>query len=111
MAMVWPVPSYPSLYDANYLWEDPQPFTNAPSAGSCEVSASLLRSGYYEVPASLVAPYGVYDVNVEAVATDGTIEQMNLPLIVFDRGRVECTFCFPFTMRQWGDYRILTVLP
>jgi hypothetical protein len=67
------VPSYPWSYDANYLWENPQPFTNAPSGGSCQVSASLLKSGYYELPTSLVAPYGVYDVNVEAVATDGTV--------------------------------------
>jgi hypothetical protein len=66
-------PSYPWAYEANYLWEDLQPFTNAPSGGSFEVSAALLQSGFYELPASLAAPYGLYDVNVEAVATDGTV--------------------------------------
>ncbi len=66
-------PSYPFSYEANYLWEDPQPYTNAPSGGSFEVSAALLQSGFYELPATLAAPYGYYDVNVETIAADGTV--------------------------------------
>lgn len=62
---------YPPLYEANYLWETPQSFTNAACCGYWETNAPALQSGFVELPASLAAPYGAYVFKVQTVATNG----------------------------------------
>jgi hypothetical protein len=61
---------YPSFYQANYLWEDPQVFTPAVPNGSFDIDVSQLQNGRYEFTTQ-VPKYGAYHLTIEPIASDG----------------------------------------
>jgi hypothetical protein len=75
---------YPETYDANYLWEDTTAVTNS-SGGYLEISASALQSGTYQLPDSIIRPFGNYDISVRTAATNGTVSDCR-PVAGFPSG-------------------------
>ena len=65
--------TYPASYEANFLWEDPQPFTSGSTNGWFDVPVSALSNGCYQLPASEAAPFGCYWFSLQGITADGAL--------------------------------------